>query len=106
MAFAAIAVHSVRIVTDVDEAVTTGAGVDEAVRACSQNGLVLVVGAAIELVVVVAVLFMRQGAILSFTVRLIVVQGRDGRLPRTLWPHAARNHGLLRHRLVVVVIVC
>ena len=105
MAFAAIAVHSVRIVTDVDEAVTTSAGVNEAVWARSQNGLILVVGAAIELVVVVAILLMRQGAILSFTVRLIVVQRRYGRLPRTLWPHTARN-GLLRHGLVVVVIVC
>ena len=106
MAFAAIAVHSVRIVTDVDEAVTTSAGVNEAVWARSQNGLILVVGAAIELVVVVAILLMRQGAILSFTVRLIVIQGRDGRLPRALWPHAARD-GLLRpFRLVVVVIVC
>jgi len=104
MAFSAIAVHSVRIVTDADEALPTCAGVDKAIWASSQDGLVFVAGTAIELVVVIAVLFMRQGAILSFTVLRIVVQGRHRRLSGALWPHAGRN-GLLG-RLVIVVIKC
>jgi len=102
MTFTAIAVHSMRIVAYTQEALAAIAGVDKAIGACAQNGLVFIVGAAIELIVMVAVFLVRQGAILSLTVRLIVVQGRDRRLPWTLRPYSAGD-GLLN--VVVVVIV-
>ena len=102
MTFTAIAVHSMGIVAYTQEALAAIAGVDKAIGACAQNGLVFIVGAAIELVVMVAVFLVRQGAILSLTVRLIVVQGRDGGLPRTLGSHSAWN-GLLN--IVIIVIV-
>ena len=103
MAFAGIAVHTMGIVTNTKEALAAIAGVDQAIWACAQNCLVFIaVGTAIELIVMVAILFMRQGTILSFTVRLIGIQGRDGGLPRTLRPHSGGN-GLLD--VVVVVIV-
>ena len=103
MAFAGIAVHTMGIVTNANEALAAIAGVDQAIWACAQNCLVFIaVGTAIELIVMVAILFMRQGTILSFTVRLIVIQGRNGGLPRTLRPHSGGN-GLLD--VVVVVIV-
>ena len=102
MAFAGIAVHTMGIVTNTKEALAAIAGVDQAIWACAQNCLVFIaVGTAIELIGMVAILFMRQGTILSFTVRLIVIQGRDGGLPRTLRPHSGGN-GLLD---VVVVVI-
>ena len=73
MTFTAIAVHSMGIVAYTQEALAAIAGVDKAIGACAQNGLVFIVGAAIELIVMVAVFLVRQGAILSLTVRLIVV---------------------------------
>ena len=69
MSLATVAVRSVRIVADPDEAVSSVARVDEAVGTGPKDGLVVV--ASVQLIEMVAVLFVRQGSLLLLTVGLI-----------------------------------
>ena len=99
MTFAGIAVHTMGIVTNANEALAAIAGIDQAIWACAQNCLVFIVGTAIELIVMVAILFMRQGTILSYTVPRPLIA-----IPGTLRPHSGRG-GLLDVVVVVIGIV-
>lgn len=73
VSFAAIAIGPVGIVANANQALPPVAGVNEAVGAKPQNGAV-VVGATVQLVIMVAIFLMRQGPIPSLAIVLGLIE--------------------------------
>ena len=103
MSLAAVAVGAVRVVAHIDETRAAVACVDEAVGAASQNCLVVGARAPVELIEMVAVFLMRQGALPGFAVHCLVVVVEDGDRWLGQWWHATSTY--VRWFLLSVVFI-
>ena len=113
MLFASIAVSPVGVVAEADKPLAAVSGISEAVGARPEDGLVVRVGAPVELVEVVAVLLVGEGALPRFAVRLVVVIERGRGLALQGWQSASgavsgavsAGAGQRGRRVVVVVVI-
>ena len=69
MTFTTVAVRSMRIVADTDEAMSSISGINKAVGTGSKDRLIVVTS--VQLIEMVAIFFVRQSSLLGLTVGLI-----------------------------------
>ena len=69
MTFTTVAVRSMRIVADTDEAMSSVSGINKAVGTGSKDRLIVVTS--VQLIEMVAIFFVRQSSLLGLTVGLI-----------------------------------